>query len=391
MIRSLYLGWRYIVRHRLKAGILVASITVIFYLPGALSQLVAQSAEGLTARAIATPLMLGARGSPLELTLSSLYFQSRTPQLLRFGALSEIDSELARSIPLYVRFKSRQFPIVGTNLEYLDFRGLRIREGRRFAVLGECVVGSSVAEELELAPGRTVVSSPETVFDLAGTYPLEMNVVGVLEPTGTPDDQAIFVDIKTTWIIEGLGHGHQDLESAAAASAVLARNEGSITANASLVEFNRITDANRDSFHFHGDLSEYPISAAVAIPHEQKSGVMLEGRLQQHEQVQIIRPVDVMNELLATVFTVQRYVIAAIVLVGAATVATTVLVFLLSYRLRREEIDTLTKIGGSRSSIALVVGSEVIFVLLLSSLLAFVLTELTSFAGAWMLVGLFVE
>jgi putative ABC transport system permease protein len=391
MIRSLYLGWRYIVRHRLKAGILVASITVIFYLPGALSQLVAQSAEGLTARAIATPLMLGARGSPLELALSSLYFQSRTPQLLRFGALSEIDSELARSIPLYVRFKSRQFPIVGTNLEYLEFRGLRLRAGRRFAVLGECVVGSSVAEELELAPGRTVVSSPETVFDLAGTYPLEMNVVGVLEPTGTPDDQAIFVDIKTTWIIEGLGHGHQDLESAAAASAVLARNEGSITANASLVEFNRITDANRDSFHFHGDLSEYPISAAVAIPHEQKSGVMLEGRLQQHEQVQIIRPVDVMNELLATVFTVQRYVIAAIVLVGAATVATTVLVFLLSYRLRREEIDTLTKIGGSRSSIALVVGSEVIFVLLLSSLLAFVATELTSFAGTWMLVGLFVE
>ncbi len=391
MIRSLYLGWRYIVRHRLKAGILVASITVIFYLPGALSQLVAQSAEGLTARATATPLMLGARGSPLELTLSSLYFRSRTPQLLRFGALSEIDAELARTIPLYVRFKSRQFPIVGTNLDYLEFRGLRVGEGRRFAVLGECVVGSSVAEELELVPGGTIVSSPETVFDLAGTYPLEMNVVGVLEPTGTPDDQAIFVDIKTTWIIEGLGHGHQDLESAAAASAVLARGEGSITANASLVEFNRITDANRDSFHFHGDLSEYPISAAVAIPHEQKSGVILEGRLQMHERVQLIRPSDIMNELLATVFTVQRYVIAAIVLVGAATIATTLLVFMLSYRLRREEIDTLTKIGGSRGSIALVVGSEVMFVLLLSSLLAFVLTELTSFAGAWMLVGLFVE
>jgi len=391
MIRSLYLGWRYIVRHRLKAGILVASITVIFYLPGALSQLVAQSAEGLTARATATPLMLGARGSPLELTLSSLYFRSRTPQLLRFGALSEIDAELARTIPLYVRFKSRQFPIVGTNLDYLEFRGLRVGEGRRFAVLGECVLGYSVAEELELVPGGTIVSSPETVFDLAGTYPLEMNVVGVLEPTGTPDDQAIFVDIKTTWIIEGLGHGHQDLESAAAASAVLARDEGSITANASLVEFNRITDANRDSFHFHGDLSEYPISAAVAIPHEQKSGVILEGRLQMHERVQLIRPSDIMNELLATVFTVQRYVIAAIVLVGAATIATTLLVFMLSYRLRREEIDTLTKIGGSRGSIALVVGSEVMFVLLLSSLLAFVLTELTSFAGAWMLVGLFVE
>ena len=42
-----------------------------------------------------------------------------------------------------------------------------------------------------------------TLFDLAGVYPLKMHVAGVLEPTGGPDDAAVFVDIRTSWVIEG--------------------------------------------------------------------------------------------------------------------------------------------------------------------------------------------
>ena len=55
--------------------------------------------------------------------------------------------------------------------------------------------------------GGHVVSSPESVFDLAGVYPLKMAVVGVLAPTHTPDDDAVFVDVKTAWVIAGLAHG----------------------------------------------------------------------------------------------------------------------------------------------------------------------------------------
>ena len=58
------------------------------------------------------------------------------------------------------------------------------------AVLGECVLGSEVAEILGTEVGGTVISSPESVFDLAGTYPLKMEVVGVLAPSFTADDEA---------------------------------------------------------------------------------------------------------------------------------------------------------------------------------------------------------
>ena len=62
------------------------------------------------------------------------------------------------------------YTLVGTSLEYLGFRGLQLASGRAMAVLGECVVGAEVARSLDLGPGGTLVSSPESVFDLARAY-----------------------------------------------------------------------------------------------------------------------------------------------------------------------------------------------------------------------------
>ena len=77
----LFLAWRYLAHNRVKTAVLVGSIMLIVYLPVALRVLVRQSAAVLTARAEATPLLVGAKGSPLELALSSLYFESDTPEL----------------------------------------------------------------------------------------------------------------------------------------------------------------------------------------------------------------------------------------------------------------------------------------------------------------------
>ena len=380
---TLYLAWRYLAYHRIKTGVLITSITLIAYLPVGLNVLVNQSAAELTARAQATPLLVGARGSPLELVLSSLYFETDTPATTTHDQVTRVEqSGLAEPIPVYVRFRSREHPIVGTTLEYLDFRGLRIAEGRRMAVIGECVLGARAARSLRVGPGDTVVSSPEGVFDLAGVYPLRMRVVGVLEPAHTPDDLAVFVDLKTVWIIEGLAHGHQNLAAPEAASAILSREGNAITANASVVQYNEITPQNIDSFHFHGDLATYPLSAVIAVPHSDKSRALLLGRYQSDETVQIVRPVTVMNELLDTILTIQSYVLAAVLIVGLATIATATLVFWLSLRLRRREIVTMVKIGGSRGSIAALLVSEIVAVLLSGVALAGGLTLLTSRFGS---------
>ena len=199
-----------------------------------------------------------------------------------------------------------------------------------------------------------------------------------MAPNFTSDDNAIFVDIKTAWIIEGLGHGHQDLADPAASSAVLERSDDNIVANASLVQFNEITEDNIASFHFHGSLDDYPLTGVIAVPKDEKSGVILMGRyLDSEANRQIVRPRDVVEELLDTILTIQQFIVAAVVIVAVATIATASLVFLLSLRLRRREIDTIAKIGGDRRHVASMLLAEVVIVLVLGGSLAAGLTALT--------------
>jgi putative ABC transport system permease protein len=383
MMGVLYLAWQYLRYYRWKTVVLVAAINLVIYLPAAVQVLINQTGEQLTARAEATPLLVGAKGSPLELALSSLYFQSDTPATLNYANVKTIRTTgLAQAIPLYVRFHARGFPIVGTSLSYFDFRELNIARGRSMAMLGEAVIGSVVAERLGITVGDNLVSSPESVFDLAGVYPLKMKVVGILASSYSPDDEAVFVDLKTSWIIQGLGHGHQDLVKPQAVRQVLKRDGDNIVANASVVNYNEITADNIDSFHFHGSSDELPISAIIADPLDQKSGVLLLGRFESGEfNSQIVRPSVLIKDLLETIFTVQQYVIIAMLLIGVATVMVVILVFVLSLRLRRDEISTMANIGGGKLHIAALMATEILLVLLISAAIAAVLTWLTQQFG----------
>jgi len=376
----LHIAWRYLAHNRVKTTILVASIALLVFVPVGLRVLVGHSAAQLTARADVTPLVIGSKGSPLELVLRSLYFEGATPGTMRFEQVERVvASGLAQAIPIHARFHARGTPIVGTSVDYLEHRGLSLAAGRPMAVLGDCVLGADVARERGLGVGDSVISSPESVFDLAGVYPLKMTIVGVLAPSFTPDDRSVFVDIKTTWVMEGLCHGHEDLSRPEASSGVLEREGELITANASVVQYTEITPDTLDAFHFHGDPAGFPVTAIIAMPRDAKASALLQGRYQAPDDpVQLVRPREVIDELLGTVFTVQGYVIAAVVFVGGATLATTALVFLLSLRLRRREFQTLARIGAPRGAVRALMFTEVALVVLLGLALAGLLTVLSS-------------
>ena len=195
MIDSFYIAWKYLFFSKVRFATLVACITLIAILPLALEIILDESEQQLVERAEHTPLLVGARGSALDLVMNSLYFADEVPQPITLASADEITAtELAFAIPLYVRFQARGFPIVGTTLDYFDFRQLRLAAGEPFGLLGECVIGAAVARQLGLKPGDSLLSSPETVFDLAGVYPLKMRVAGVLAPTHSADDLAVLVD-----------------------------------------------------------------------------------------------------------------------------------------------------------------------------------------------------
>jgi putative ABC transport system permease protein len=379
-----FLAWRYLVYHKVKTVILMASITLVGFLPIGIEAIVRQTAHQLTLRAQATPLLLGQKGSPLELTLNSLYFDSGSPESMRSREISRVaDSGLALAIPLHTRFRIRDHTIVGTTLDYFALRGLELTSGRWMGLLGECVLGASAARSLDAHPGDTLISSPRSVFDFTGAYPLKMHVVGVLRPAGTPDDDAVFLDVRASWVMEGLIHGHQDLGDPRAAAGVLLRDERTIVANASVVEYGEITRENVVTFHSHGDEGEFPVTGAIVVPHDARSGTLLRGRyLGPDEIVQIVDPAEVMDELLATILEVRRYVVAGMALLGFSTLLVTALVFLLSLRSRRRERSTLFRIGGDRGRVAAILASEIVGVFLLSGTLVLMLTAIVNRYGA---------
>lgn len=210
------------------------------------------------------------------------------------------------------------------------------------------MLGSIAAKKLNLGPGDRLLSDPENVFDLVGSYPLDMRVVGVLEQTDSPDDNAVFVDVKTSWIIAGLGHGHDDAKSIDAAN-VLTRSENEIVVAASVVQFTKITDENVSRFHFHGDEQDLPLTAIIAAPHDARSEALLEGKfLDPESKTQVVRPSEVFNELMTIVVRLKEL----IQLVGSLLIVTTVLYLLvvvaLTRKLREQEFATLQSLGCSR-------------------------------------------
>ncbi|MGD8894205.1 MAG: ABC transporter permease [Desulfobacterales bacterium] len=370
MIDSLYIAWKYVSFNKAKTATLVACITLIAFLPVSLELLLDESERQLMSRAVSTPLVVGVKGSALDLVMNTLYFGDEVPELMTMRASDRVmETDLALPIPVYVRFRARGYPIVGTTLDYFEFRGLKVAVGRQVAVLGDCIVGAKVAEKLNLKPGDTLVSSPETLFDLAGVYPLKMKVTGVLNMSHSSDDLAVFVDIKTAWVIQGLGHGHQDVTVLKDPTLVLRRTKDNVAATAKLYHYMEITDTNIDSFHFHGDITGYPITAVIAMPYDAKSETILQGRyLSKEETHQIVKPEDVIDGLLQNIFRIKNVLDAVISVVALATIMAILLVFALSLRLRQREIQTIFKLGCSRMTIAQLVASEIFIIVITSGI-----------------------
>jgi len=380
VIDSFYIAWKYLLFSKARSATLVACITLIAVLPLALEIILDESEHQLVERAVHTPLLVGARGSALDLVMNSLYFADEVPEPISLASADEITAtDLAVTIPLYVRFQARGFPIVGTTLDYFDFRQLRLAEGTLFGMLGECVIGAAVASQLGLKTGDSLLSSPETVFDLAGVYPLKMRVAGVLAPTHSADDLAVLVDVKTAWVIEGLAHGHEDVARSRDSSVIIERSESNVTANAKLMQYTEITETNIDSFHLHGNPASYPLTAVIALPDDDKAAAILRGRYQNMDtRYQIVPPAAVIDTLMTNIFRIRNVLDAVILFVGLATLMALVLVFALSLRLRQREIDTIFKLGCSRMTIAQLLGAEVVIIAAFSTVLCLLILLVVS-------------
>jgi len=325
--------------------------------------------------------VFGAPGSSLDLVLHALYFRPTQARPLRYADWQAFQQAgFERCLPLHIRFRTNDFPIIGTHLEYFEYRGREIQVGEVFGRLGECVIGSDVAGQLGLGVGDSLISSPQSFLSLAADYPLQMKVVGVLRPSASPDDRAVFVDLKTTWVIENLGHGHEDVVASNDPNLVLERNQQGTVASAAVLPYTMVTEDNLASFHFHGDMAEFPITAMVLLDDRQRTQDLAAGMAQKRADLQTVFASDSVRDLLSILFQVQSLIVAVSLFVGVATVLLFGLVIGLSIQIRQQEMETLFKLGASRGFTLSLHGLEVVCI----ATVAFGLASIVSWLMAWL-------
>ena len=161
-------------------------------------------------------LVIGAKGSPLQLILSSMYhidaptgnipIEAATP-FLRDG-----HPIIETAIPLSLGDSHRGFRVVGTEPEILSLYDAGLAEGNMWDKTMEVVAGAAVADELGLEIGDTFKSSHgfDQNEDLIHEDAEAFKIVGTLAPTGSVIDQLLLTRFSSPWAVHE--HGHDDEE-----------------------------------------------------------------------------------------------------------------------------------------------------------------------------------
>ena len=155
-------------------------------------------------------MVVGAKGSPLQLILSAVYQIDNPTGNIPIAEVNKLKRHplIKYSIPLSYGDSYRGFRIVGTDSIYLTHYKATFSDGNIWKHSMDVVLGSSVAEKLNLKMGSHFHGNHG--FDTEGHAHEEShyNVVGILNPTGTVADRLILTSTESVWDI----HNHDDAE-----------------------------------------------------------------------------------------------------------------------------------------------------------------------------------
>ena len=158
-------------------------------------------------------MVVGAKGSPLQLVLSSiLHIDMPTGNIKLEEAVALQKNPLIQTaIPVSYGDNYKGFRILGTNVEYLDQYGAELSDGVMFEMNFEAVAGSSVARLLGLKVGDSFISAhglASSGIDDHDEHPFVIR--GILEPTGTVVDQLLITNLESIWEVHD--HGEEEHE-----------------------------------------------------------------------------------------------------------------------------------------------------------------------------------
>ena len=161
-------------------------------------------------------MVVGAKGSPLQLILSAVYQIDNPTGNIPLDEANKLSRHplIKYSIPLSYGDNYQGYRIVGTDSLYLSHYKATFAQGQVWNQSMEVVLGSTVAEKLNIQLGAHFHGNHG--FDDGGHAHDEADyiVVGILNPTGTVADRLILTSTNSVWDIHNHAHDEHDHDHA---------------------------------------------------------------------------------------------------------------------------------------------------------------------------------
>ena len=168
-----------------------------------------QSKKAFVMNDVGFDAVVGAKGSPMQLVLNSLYHLEESPGNIPWSLYEELKSNrraVKRVVPLAVGDNYYGYRLVGTIKDLFEGDGfkLSLEEGRVFdESREEAIIGSVVAERTGLKVGDDFSPFHGLNFIPGTEHSNKFKIVGVLKNTNTPNDRVIWIPIDSHFRMEG--------------------------------------------------------------------------------------------------------------------------------------------------------------------------------------------
>ncbi|MBK7159631.1 MAG: ABC transporter permease [Ignavibacteria bacterium] len=215
-MNTLRIVYKNIKQRSLSSMLTILSVLLGVGLVTAILILKNESEEAFNQAATGYEIIVGPKGSSLQLTLSTVY-QIGLPiqnMPIKVYDLLKNDKRVRLAIPYVFGDNYKNFRITGTVSElFSEFeykKGIRykIDEGSFFSNDFEAVIGKEVADKTGLKTGDTFSGSHgiETYEGASEHSEKKFKVTGILSRTFTPSDRVIFVSMNSVWEL----HNHEN-------------------------------------------------------------------------------------------------------------------------------------------------------------------------------------
>jgi len=160
-----------------------------------------QAEERLARDAKPVDLVVGAKGSPLQLILSTVFHADVPTGNISVEQAQAIVANpmVAAATPLALGDSFRGHRIVGTDPSFLKLYDARLASGTLFADEMQAVIGSEVARRHGLAVGARITGSHGLAMAGPAHDEHPYSVTGVLAPTGTVVDRLVVTSVESVW------------------------------------------------------------------------------------------------------------------------------------------------------------------------------------------------